>query len=267
METSLAYSLISHAIDSLRVPGGYLIVGDVKGNSIELADMILAKLFPEHPEQVKAHSHPDIAWLEPEGKSSTIKTDMVRDRIVTPLETTSFSGGWKVGVIVGADRMQTAGANVFLKSLEEPTPKTLYLLLTDRPGSVLPTIISRCQRIDLAPPSGLLEGEARENVEAVFAPGALSGLFEKCRAAKYLTTLLGDLRDEAEDEDSPLVRKAFYSTILSIARGWMVEGKLERHLAFRNIDAIEEAYRRSEKHVPEESVLSFMLDKMTIPGQ
>jgi DNA polymerase-3 subunit delta' len=50
----------------------------------------------------------------------------------------------KVAVIYEADRMNTAAANVFLKTLEEPTPSTTILLLTTRPYALLPTIRSRC---------------------------------------------------------------------------------------------------------------------------
>jgi DNA polymerase-3 subunit delta' len=50
----------------------------------------------------------------------------------------------KVAVIYEADRMNTPAANVFLKTLEEPTPSTTILLLTTRPYALLPTIRSRC---------------------------------------------------------------------------------------------------------------------------
>jgi DNA polymerase-3 subunit delta' len=50
----------------------------------------------------------------------------------------------KVAVIYEADRMNTQAANVFLKTLEEPTPSTTILLLTTRPYALLPTIRSRC---------------------------------------------------------------------------------------------------------------------------
>lgn len=56
---------------------------------------------------------------------------------------------WKVGVIVDADRMGTAAANAFLKTLEEPPPRTLILLLTEMPESLLSTIRSRCVKLPL----------------------------------------------------------------------------------------------------------------------
>ena len=131
MDGAEAFRLIARAIDSGSAAHGYLVVGDVRGNAAELVEKVLKKLFPDAQEQVAAGTHPDIVTLEPEGKKRVITIDSMRSRIVVPMATTSFSGGWKVGVISGADRLNTESANAFLKSLEEPPPKTMYFLLTD----------------------------------------------------------------------------------------------------------------------------------------
>ena len=149
MDVDAAFSLIARAIDAGRAAHGYLVVGDLKGGCDVLADRILRRLFPGELAQIEAKGHPDVAWLEPEGARRIIKVEAMRERIVEPMALAAFSGGWKVGVVVGADRMEAPSANAFLKSLEEPTPKTLYLLLTDQPDAILPTIVSRTQRIDL----------------------------------------------------------------------------------------------------------------------
>ena len=272
MEFAEAYALICRAIDSGHVPGGYLIVGDTRGNARDLVMHILSKLYPESASRIKdddsrsyAFPHPDVAILEPEGRSRTIKTETLRDRIVEPMATTSFSGGWKVGVIVGADRMQQNAANSFLKSLEEPTPKTLFMLLTDQPDAILPTIISRCQRVDLRLPPGILEGDFYDRVAEIFRAKGMDGVFAKGEAARRLSEVLTELKDSVEDEEVPLARKSFYRTIMSFVREWMVAAKVPRHLAFRNVEAVEEAYARSERFIPDEPVLSFMMDKITFP--
>ena len=108
MEVGEAFDLISRAVDAGRVAHGYLIAGDVRGNCSELVDRILRKLYPDAAGQVAAHSHPDVAMLEPEGKLRIITVDAIRDRIVSVMDETSFSGGWKVGVICYADRMNEA---------------------------------------------------------------------------------------------------------------------------------------------------------------
>ena len=214
MEVADAYTLISHAIDTGHAAHGYLVCGDLRGQCDALTERILRKLFPNELAQVESRCHPDIAWLEPEGKSRTIHVKSMRERIVEPMSATAFSGGWKVGVIVGADRMETEAANSFLKTLEEPPPKTLFLLLTDQPDAMLPTIVSRSQRIDLPLSEGVLDGDAFESIEEVFASRGVDGVFEKAQAGKRLAEVLAEVKEESEPEDVALARKAFYKTIM-----------------------------------------------------
>lgn len=257
MDVAEAFSLIARAIDTGHAAHGYLIVGDVRGNGADLVHRILLKLFPHETAQVESGSHPDIVTLAPEGKARIISVDAMRERIVEPMSTTAFSGGWKVGVILGADRLRVESANAFLKSLEEPPPQTMYLLLTDQPDGILPTIVSRSQRIDLPLPAGLLTGDDYDQVADAFA----------AKDAAALAAKLKDLKDEADDADVPLVRKAFYRTLMSFARQMMVGDKLPRHLAFRNVEAIEDAYRQSDRaNMGDDMVLSFLLDRITLPG-
>ena len=260
MEVDEAYSLISRAIDEGRPAHGYLVVGDVRGNCLELVNRVLAKLFPADGALLAARSHPDVAWLEPQGRSRTIKVARgkeddgpgMRDGIVEPMSVTSFGGGWKVGVISGADRMQTEAANAFLKTLEEPPPKTLFLMMTDQPDAILPTVVSRSQRIDLPIPPGILEGDDYEEVADAFA----------AKDAAALAAKLKSLKDDVPPEDAAFVRKAFFKTLLSFARQAMLSGSVPRYRAFRGIEAVEDAYRQSERSLNDDAVLSFLLDRI-----
>jgi len=256
MDVDAAFSLIAHAIDTGHAAHGYLLVGDLRESCMVLADRILKKLFPDEVAQVEAKSHPDIALLEPEGAKRIIKVESMREKIVAPMSLAAFSGGWKVGVIVGADRMEAPSANAFLKSLEEPTPKTLYLMLTDQPDAILPTIVSRSQRIDLPLSEGLLEEGDCEAVAEAFA----------AKDAAALAAKLAELKDEADESDVQLVRKRFFKTLMSFVRKMMVAGKLPRYQAFRNIEAVEDAFRQSERSMNDEAVLSFLLDRIVFPS-
>ena len=69
MEVAEAYALISRAIDAGRQAHGYLIVGDVHGNCLELVRMVLLKLFPDGRELISSRSHPD-GPKAPESRSS-----------------------------------------------------------------------------------------------------------------------------------------------------------------------------------------------------
>ena len=261
MEASEAFDVIARAIDSGRANRGFLVTGDLPGNTEEFTELVATRLFGE------GGARPDMVVLEPEGRTRTIRVKAMRESLVLPMEETAYAGGWKLGVVKGADRMTTEAANAFLKSLEEPTPKTMYLLLTDNPDECLPTIVSRCQRIDLVRTVQLLDDEARKVVEnALLACCGNCGVMARDAQAGVMAEALDDLKGTVEDEEFPLVRKRFFNTVMAVVRGWMVDGKVERFKAFRNVEAVEEAYGRSCKSIGDDAVISAMMDKITFPA-
>lgn len=72
----------------------------------------------------------------------------------------AFEGQYKVVVIVGAEALSEQTANAFLKILEEPSDRTVFVLITGRPDRLLPTILSRCQPVRFDPlPAETIETE------------------------------------------------------------------------------------------------------------
>ncbi len=197
MDIEAAYNQVSSAIEAGRAAHGYIIVGAVRGAALELAQRILKDIFDSH---VEDRANPDIHWLLPEGKKRIIPIDSMRERMIDPMGKTSFAGGWKAGVIVGADRMEAPAANAFLKTLEEPTKNTIFLLLSDSPEHLLPTIISRCQRIDLddTRSHGLVDPWLTQTI-AVLAAKDLSGLVAKAAAGQRLAAILAAMKEKAEE--------------------------------------------------------------------
>lgn len=63
----------------------------------------------------------------------------------------AYQGPWKVAIIADSQRLNSAAANAFLKSLEEPPPQTVIMLLTTGTEGMLPTILSRCQKVHFEP--------------------------------------------------------------------------------------------------------------------
>jgi DNA polymerase-3 subunit delta' len=99
-----------------------------------------------------ADSHPDFHVIRVEEDSKQIKVDQVRG-LIDALVLKSYRGGYKVGVIEGAEALNENGANAFLKTLEEPSQDTV-LILTAKPTHRLPaTVASRCLRLTLRPPA------------------------------------------------------------------------------------------------------------------
>lgn len=196
MELDVAYERISGALESGRHANGYLLIGNIRGMAGELCEKILTRLFGE----CDIHAHPDIHFLAPEKKSRIISVEAIREKLISPLSSTSFSGGWKVGVIQGADRLRTESANAFLKMLEEPPPKTFFFLLSDKPEQLLPTIISRCQKITL-PDAGtrLLDEPYRSRVIGILADPNLKGVAARAAAAGKLAAILLELKEMAAE--------------------------------------------------------------------
>jgi DNA polymerase III subunit delta' len=73
--------------------------------------------------------------------------------LIDSLTLKSYRGGYKVGVIEGAEALNANGANAFLKTLEEPSADTALIMIA-RPNHRLPaTVASRCLRLRLSPPA------------------------------------------------------------------------------------------------------------------
>jgi len=98
-----------------------------------------------------AGTHPDWSWVAPEETGKAIKIDQVR-AIVDNVSQTAQQGGRKLVVIEPAEALNRNAANALLKTLEEPSGAAVLLLITDAPGRLLPTIRSRCQRLDFPLP-------------------------------------------------------------------------------------------------------------------
>jgi DNA polymerase-3 subunit delta' len=101
-----------------------------------------------------AGNNPDFFQILPEESGDKpIKVDQVRElnRVMT---LKSHGGGYKIAIISPAEQMNVAAANSLLKTLEEPPPQTLLILISHTPGLLLPTIRSRCQNLHFeTPPS------------------------------------------------------------------------------------------------------------------
>jgi DNA polymerase III subunit delta' len=94
-------------------------------------------------------NHPDVLWVRPESKSRVIVIDQVRE-LMQMVNLKPTVAEFKVGIIVAADRLNSQAANAFLKTLEEPPPQSILILLSTEPQRILETILSRCLRLSFA---------------------------------------------------------------------------------------------------------------------
>ena len=111
--------------------------------------------------RVAKENHPDVIVVRPESRKGakewiidpdlgTIRIEQIRE-FQRWIAVRAFEGGWKVGIFEGADKMNQAASNALLKTLEEPPPASLLILVSPTRTQLLPTIVSRCQPVHFGP--------------------------------------------------------------------------------------------------------------------
>jgi len=137
---------------------------------------------PEHPvfHRVASGGHADLKiierpFLNDQGKETRDLNVYVARRIAPFLRMTPAEAGWRVAVVDDAQDLNRNSANAILKILEEPPARSVIVLVTDNPGTLLPTIRSRCRRLQLHP---LTEAQVAD-----FLAGAFPDLAEADRIA------------------------------------------------------------------------------------
>lgn len=166
-----------------RLPHAVLLVGPDGIGKRLLAERLAALLLCEQPTAagevcgqcpacgwLRAGSHPDLTVVEPDETGKAIKIDQVR-ALGVELGMTSHGGLHKVAIIAPAHAMNVNAANSLLKTLEEPTPRTLLILLSASPGRLPATVRSRCQLLRLHAPAavqalGWLEAQGIDSATA-----------------------------------------------------------------------------------------------------
>lgn len=212
-----------------RMPHALLVHGPQGIGKVEFARALAAAMLCEAPEAGLAcgrcpschwfeqNNHPDYREIVPEAteepgddaeavtaekaKSVVIKVDQVR-AVADFMALTTHRAGYRVLVLWPAEALQPAAANALLKTLEEPPPRTLIVLVADQPARLLATLRSRCRRVALAlPPAAqalawlTAQGVPRPQAALANAGGAplLARDLAAPEAAEFRRRLLGEL--------------------------------------------------------------------------
>ncbi|QIL02507.1 DNA polymerase III subunit delta' [Sphingomonas sinipercae] len=130
------------------------VLAEAAGPSFEAAALDAPS---DHPivKLLEAGSHPDMRWIERlpkergEGLARSITVKQVRE-LGEFLNLTPALSPWRAIVIDSVDDLEREGANALLKMLEEPPANTIFFLVSHAPGRLLPTIRSRCRRLDFS---------------------------------------------------------------------------------------------------------------------
>jgi DNA polymerase-3 subunit delta' len=142
-KATLAYRLARTVLDPRRM-------SDTSLESLDISpDASVAR-------QVSALSHPNLSVLrrapatDKKAASTTIPVDAVR-KALNMFGSTAANGGYRVCIVDSAEDLTISSANALLKVIEEPPPRSLFLIVSHAPQRVLPTIRSRCRRLLLRP--------------------------------------------------------------------------------------------------------------------
>ncbi|MCB9960370.1 MAG: DNA polymerase III subunit delta' [Rhodospirillaceae bacterium] len=164
------------AVASGRMPNAWLISGPrgvgkatlafriarfllAHGDSAPTGDIPATKTLAVDPQTpavrlVTASSHPDLLVIERpflnDRNTETVDLNITQARRIAPfLRMRPAEGAWRVVIVDNADALNANSANAILKIVEEPPDRSVVLLLAEKPGALLPTIRSRCRRLDL----------------------------------------------------------------------------------------------------------------------
>ena len=174
-----------------------------------------------------AGSHPDLLWVAPEEDKQQISIDQVR-AASERLTKTSYRQGYKVAIVDPAHLMTPSAANSVLKTLEEPSPRTLLVLITSQPSMLLPTVRSRCQKVTISRPSreqaiAWLREKSGRAVDAA--------LLEFAGGAPLLALAYADGRFDALNEHMQKSLGALLAgqaDVTQVAAEWEKDGLIER---------------------------------------
>ena len=172
-----AVSLLQQSLKAGRLAHAYLLAGPTHVGKMTLAIKLAQALNCEAEEKpclectackkIQAGKHADVitvglAQNESDAEAKVIGIDQIKE-IQHAASLPPFEGRHKVFIIDGAELMSTEAANCLLKTLEEPEARVTFVLLTTNDRLLLPTVVSRCQRLELTPLP------IKEEVEALVA--------------------------------------------------------------------------------------------------
>lgn len=209
-----ALSLLSRAQKLGRMAHAYLISGPREARLEDFAAQALGLVSPVGHAHLDDWAQEGAVILRPQSKSRRISVGDDAEEVGTirylerMIHRTTAPGGYKLGIIVDAERMTQQAQNAFLKTLEEPPARTLLLLLSTHPEQLLTTILSRVIQIPLMPPAGVREfDEHEQKLLAVLqqlasrSSGSIgSALGLKTDFQAVLDELYDEIKEEQEEE-------------------------------------------------------------------
>jgi len=238
-------SLLRSAIERGRVAHAYLFAGPAGVGKLDTARAMAAALNCEHYagdscgrcsacKAIAIGAHLNYIEIRPE--KGLLKIDKIRE--LQKILSYRLERGHRVVVVDGAEQLARGAANAFLKTLEEPTTGSTIILVTPSPDSLLPTILSRSQRINFHPlDTGEVVvalgdydlSEQQKKAAAMLSGGSITrarealdgGVFARRGELFERLTALGSKNGAAIlDEAAVLAKDAELLELLELLKGW-----------------------------------------------
>ncbi|MCC9195016.1 DNA polymerase III subunit delta' [Arthrobacter sp. zg-Y916] len=201
-----------------------------------------------------AGSHADVSSVTTE--KVTISIEEARE-LVKKAQDKPSTGRWRVMIVEDADRMQERSTNVLLKAIEEPPPRTIWLLCAPSPGDVLVTIRSRCRPVGLRLPPVDDVAELlvrRDGIDPEVAMGAARAAQSHIGIAKRLATDEGARARREKIVRLPLSLRSV-SGAMKAAADLVALAEAEASSSFEQRDAAEKAALLASLGAPETGTL------------
>ena len=209
-----AFSMLRDSHANGRLAHAYLITGEPGSGKRELARDLVNLIAGKSVASLEEARGEFVQVVVPESKSRRIRVDAMRE-VERRLNLAAPRGAVKIAVVSDAERLMPEAANAFLKTLEEPPPQSLILLITALPDRLLDTTRSRCIHVPLFR-SGhrpLSEAEIRllEQLRARFAGTAADAAKGSLSTAWALLqgfqALLKQVKEEIDREHSAALKE------------------------------------------------------------
>lgn len=209
---------LKNSIERNKVSHAYIISGEKGSGKNSLADAFSMALQCEKKgsepcmecpscKQALGRNQPDIIRVSHKNPGS-IGVEEIREQVNGDIAIRPYSGPWKIYIIDEAEKMTPAAQNALLKTLEEPPPYAVLLLLATNADLFLPTILSRCIRLDLKPlDNALVMGYLREKLGITGEKLQICAAFAQGNLGKAISLALAEDFDNLKFEALGLIRR------------------------------------------------------------
>lgn len=212
-------SLLEKLFLQKKVPHALLLTALDSRKSLQVSKELACHLLETDEERLRVH--PDFFHLLPEGKSNLHPIDSIRS-LIDQVHKASFLGKAKVFLIEEVEKMLPTSSNAFLKTLEEPSSQSYFILTTCYPDRILPTIVSRTHRISLI-------GKEEEDLEFLEIQELLFSCLSQKMSYFDLSLKIKEIESRIEKKEDPYLKEKAKEKVFLTLYLWIFDQKAKKY--------------------------------------